>query len=156
MKKSREIINRIGKDLKEYGWALAGILVCYVLIHAVFDAFCPFLILTGIPCAGCGLTRAFLFLLCGQFQRAVSMNPSVLPVTAFILYFVFFRYILGKRIKGLRACLFVLAVTVLAVYAYRMWKYFPNRIPYVYHESNILSRCVPGYEKFVQWLIKLF
>lgn len=156
MKKSREILKRIGTDLKEYGWALAGILVCYVLIHAVFDAFCPFLILTGIPCAGCGLTRAFLFLICGQFQRAVSMNPSILPVMVFALYFVFFRYILGKRVKGLKAWLLVLALFMLAVYGYRMWKYFPDRIPYVYKENNILSRCLPGYEKFVQWLLGLF
>ncbi|MBQ8597580.1 MAG: DUF2752 domain-containing protein [Lachnospiraceae bacterium] len=153
MKKGKEILGRIFKDIKEYGWALAAFLVCYALIHVIFDAFCPLLVLTGIPCAGCGLTRAFLFLFSGQFARAMYMNPSVLLVLAFVLYFVLFRYVLGRKVKGLNVCLALLVAGMLIIYGYRMWMYFPDRVPYVYHENNILANRFPLYQDLVQRLI---
>lgn len=49
-----------------------------------FDAapfsFCIFKNITGFECAGCGLTRAFLFLAHGQLNSAIQQNPLVLPV----------------------------------------------------------------------------
>lgn len=52
--------------MKASGLAGAVFLVYYQIVHSVFDAFCPMLVLTGIPCAGCGLTRAALYLLRGK------------------------------------------------------------------------------------------
>lgn len=131
-------------------------MVCYALIHVIFEAFCPLLVITGIPCAGCGLTRAFLFLFSGQFARAMHMNPSVLLVLAFILYFVFFRYVLGKKVKGLNVCLVLLVAGMLIIYGYRMWMYFPQQVPYVYHEDNLLAKQFPLYEDWVKRLLALF
>lgn len=156
MEKVKNILSRILKDIKEYGWAVAVFVGCYVLIHCFFDAFCPLLVATGIPCAGCGLTRAFLFLCSGQFGRAMHMNPSVLPVLAFVLYFMFYRYILGKRVKGLKWCLIFLVAAMLVIYAYRMWLYFPNRAPYVYYADNIFSKYLPGYGALMKRLMAHF
>ena len=36
---------------------------------------CPFKMLTGYPCPGCGLTHAFCNISHGQFQRAWQANP---------------------------------------------------------------------------------
>lgn len=36
---------------------------------------CPFKALTGLPCPGCGLTRAFSSLLHGQFAKAFTFHP---------------------------------------------------------------------------------
>lgn len=143
------------EDIKEYGWAVAAFAGCYVLIHVLFDVGCPFLAVTGIPCAGCGLTRAVLYLCNGQFDRAMHMNPSVLPVCLFVLYFVFCRYILGRRVKGLKWCLIFLVSAMLIIYIHRMWLYFPDNAPYLYYPDNIFAKRFPWYEGFIQELTGL-
>lgn len=39
---------------------------------------CPVRLLTGLPCPGCGLTRAWVFAMHGDLARALSANPFVL------------------------------------------------------------------------------
>lgn len=39
---------------------------------------CPFRLLTGLPCPGCGMTRAWVFLAHGDVGAAASANPFVL------------------------------------------------------------------------------
>jgi hypothetical protein len=36
---------------------------------------CPFRLATGLPCPGCGLTRAWVFLAHGRLRDAISANP---------------------------------------------------------------------------------
>lgn len=153
MKKVKRIINRILADLKASGWAIVVFVLLYLLIHRIFGAFCPMLVLTGIPCAGCGLTRAFLFLAGGQIGRAVSINPSLIPMLFFLLYCGYFRYIKGEKIRYLGGVLSILALSMLAIYGYRMYLYFPDRAPYVYMEQNIAAKCIPGYEEWIRRLL---
>jgi apolipoprotein N-acyltransferase len=39
---------------------------------------CPFRLATGLPCPGCGMTRAWVFLAHGDLGAAVSANPFAL------------------------------------------------------------------------------
>lgn len=140
MEKAREIIKRIEKDIRQFWVAGAAFVVYDLAMRAVFGAFCPFLIITGFPCAGCGLTRAGLYLLQGNIAGAAAMNPSIFIVIFFLAYCGYFRYVRGTKIKGLSVALAVLVVTTLAVYAYRMYLYFPNQVPYVYYRENLLMK----------------
>ena len=53
------------------------------VLFAVLNEFplCPSAGLLGLPCPGCGLTRATLLLLQGEFSRALSMHPLVIPLS---------------------------------------------------------------------------
>jgi hypothetical protein len=42
---------------------------------AHIPAFCPFYRLTGLPCPGCGLTRAFVCISHGQFAQSLHWHP---------------------------------------------------------------------------------
>jgi len=152
-KKEKEILKRIAGDIREGAFAGAAFLICYLIIHAVFDAFCPFLIITGLPCAGCGLTRAALYLLKGQISRAAHSNPSIFPVLIFVLYCGYFRYIKGSSVRGIKAALAVLVVGMLAVYGIRMYLYFPGQAPYVYQSDNLLAGWIPGYGDWMRRMI---
>lgn len=154
MKKIRKILRRIIADLRASCWALVVFGILYLVIHRMFGAFCPMLVLTGIPCPGCGLTRAFLFLARGEMGRAVSINPSILPMLFFLLYCGYFRYIRGERIRYLGGALSVLVIAMLVIYGYRMYLYFPNRAPYVYREQNIAAEWIPGYGERIRRLFR--
>ena len=39
---------------------------------------CPFRLVTGLPCPGCGMTRAGVFLMHGDLAAALAANPFVL------------------------------------------------------------------------------
>ena len=153
MGKIKEIVNRILADLKGILAVAMVLALLYLIIHSIFHAFCPMLILTGIPCAGCGLTRAGLYLLKGQVLRAANINPSIFAVLVFLLYCGYFHYIKGTEIKGFRFVLPVVVLFLLAVYAYGMYHYFPERAPYVYQNDNLCAYFVPGYREFMNRLL---
>ena len=155
MKKIKEIAERIKADIKAYGMAAVIFLVYYQISHWLFIAFCPMIIVTGLPCAGCGLTRAFLYLFTGQPERAFFINPTAFLIVAFALYCGFFRYVRGTKIKGFGAALALLMAGMLIFYFYRMYLYFPDRTPYVYTRGNLLEKRLPGYRDLINNLISL-
>lgn len=90
--------------------ALAGIVLLYVLLESL-GITCPIRFLTGISCAGCGMSRAWLSLLRLDLAGALYYHPLFwLPIPAAAL--LLFRRRLPKRIftVGLSLCgvLFVL------------------------------------------------
>ena len=152
-KRSKEILNRIMEDVKKYIWGAVALLLYYLAVHLFSTAFCPMIRVTGIPCAGCGLTRAMLFLLTGQIRRAFFINPMIFPVVVFGLYCVYFRYIKGTRIKGFTLLLSCLAGLMIISFLYRMYLYFPDRTPYVYTRNNLFANHLPFYQKWIMRLI---
>jgi len=52
---------------------------------------CPFRLLTGFNCPGCGVTRALHQILHGDFYTAFTLNPLFLLAIPFLL-FAFLRY----------------------------------------------------------------
>lgn len=148
--KWKEIRKRIGNDIREYGWAAVVFAAYYTLIHLTNRVFCPLLQVTGLPCGGCGLTRAFLFILRGELKRAFYIQPMAYLVILFLLYCGFFRYIKGSRIRGFQPLFVVLIGVILVFYVVRMYFYFPDRAPYVYNPENILSGRIPSYSRWIR------
>lgn len=145
----KNIGKRIWKDIREYGWAAVVFVAYYVIIHLVKSAFCPLLQVTGLPCAGCGLTRAFLFIIRGEFARAFYIQPLSYPIVLFLLYCGFYRYIKGSRIRGFQPMFILLICVMLIFYIIRMYLYFPDRVPYVYQTDNTLASHFPFYNDWM-------
>ena len=154
MKRLRKSVNRIFADIRQYGPAGIVFFVYYMLVHLFRTAFCPMISVTGLPCAGCGLTRAFLYLLQGQIGRAASINPMCFPIIVFLIYCGYFRYIKGTKIKWFPFLFALLLAAMLVFYAVRMYLYFPDRVPYVYTRNNVLANRVPGYQNLIDKVIQ--
>lgn len=146
------ILHRIGKDVKQYKWSAAAFLVYYLAVRTVFHAFCPLLILTGFPCPGCGITRAVLCILTGQFARAWHLNPCAYLWVFFALWFIYRRYIIGWSVKGAAQGLAVIAAVMIAVYLFRMISEFPGHPPMTFKRDNMLNRWFPFYNDLLRRL----
>lgn len=93
--------------------------------NSVFFPKCPFKLLTGWDCAGCGSQRAIHYLLHGDFVSAWQMNPLlfvVVPYAAVGFVTGFFRgrrwadWILKRlygRTVGIIAAVVIVAYTIL-------------------------------------------
>lgn len=146
---TKKIGMRLLQDLRDLWMAIAVIAVYTVFMNLVFHAFCPMVILTGLPCPGCGMTRALFFLITGRPKQAVWMHPMSIPVVCLLLYFLWNRYILGRKAKGMGVLTGITCVILVVVYLWRMYCFFPDRIPYIYKEYNILSKVFPFYEQIL-------
>ncbi|MBI3724523.1 DUF2752 domain-containing protein [bacterium] len=106
-----------------------------VLEKATGGGLCPFRRLTGIPCAGCGLTRGFVQLAHAHLQEALHQNPLTpivfLWLAARLLGFAsvcFLKRELSNRIPWKIAWRFYEAFFVagLALGVWRVYVHFNN------------------------------
>lgn len=140
---------RIIADVKEYGMAVAAVLLYAVAVNLIFHAFCPLVIFCGFPCPGCGVSRASLCFVTGRWRMAWQLNPVIFPIVLFAAYFCLCRYLFGRKVKGARIFIAVIFVLLFVVYCLRMYLYFPDRIPYVYTKDNMLARIFSFYEQIL-------
>lgn len=70
------------------------------------------------------------------------MNPMIVPVVAAFVYFAGNRYVLGRKARGMKGIIVGIAVAMIFSYGYRMYQYFPGRVPYVYTQGNMLEHIV--------------
>lgn len=147
MKKFRE--RKLWKDLRQYKWVLLAAAAVITGMHVFFHRSCPSELIFGLPCPGCGITRALVLLCTGHPVLAFRMNPSVYVWIGLIGYLFIFRYVLEKKVPYLSAVLTVSVALILLVYGIGMWKYFPVREPYTVTENNLLGILFPPYKKLL-------
>lgn len=152
MSRLKEIKARVMQDIRNLWMAAAAIAVYTVVVNLVFHAFCPMVIVTGFPCPGCGMTRALWYLATGRVGLSVQMHPMGIPAACIFLYFLWNRYVLGRDAKGIRLLIGAFLILLLVLYVWRMYLYFPDRIPYVYVEKNMLSNFFPFYKQVLHEL----
>lgn len=91
------------------------------------------LILTGLPCPGCGMTRALFLALTGRFARAWEFQPPVYGWILLGLAFAVRRYLTVSPVSTREKQLWTLALALLllaslVLYIYRMFTGFPEGI----------------------------
>lgn len=74
---------------------------------------CPVQHFTGVPCPGCGLSRAFAALLRLDFAAALRFHPMVFVLPPVVLYVIFGK----KPLLGTKTRERVLLWSVLALWA---------------------------------------
>ncbi len=120
------------KDLQ----ALAAIALFYIVIESA-GITCPIRFLSGISCAGCGMSRAWLSLLRLVFSRAFWYHPLFwLPVPAAAV--LLFQRRLPKRM--FQVCMGICGVLFLAVYLVRL--FMPGEIVVCSPAQGLVGRLI--------------
>lgn len=89
----------LGGDRLRRGLTLLGVLAVGALLLLVELPVCPTAALLGVPCPGCGLTRATFALLRGDVQQAYHFHPLVFvlaPVYVAALVWGGYRFLSGR------------------------------------------------------------
>lgn len=92
-----------------------SIIVSYVLVMNVLHITCPIKWLTGISCAGCGMTRAWYAALKLDFVLAFSYHPLFLiPPIAIVMYL--FKEWINKKVYMIVIVLIIALFIIIYVY----------------------------------------
>lgn len=134
----------IYNDLKKYALSALFALLGLIILQILFKRICPISIITGYPCPGCGITRAFFFFLTFRWNLAFSYNPTIFLWLLIFTWGIFLRYFIkDNTFQKNQKKIFIRAVTTvglisIAVYIVRMNIFYPNVPPMTYNSFNIL------------------
>lgn len=137
------------KEKKELLSAAAMLGIFYGLL-AWRGKGCPIKYLTGISCAGCGMTRAWYSALHLEFPAAFKFHPLfwMIPLIAIV-------YMLRKRIgkKWSRRLFCLMAAAFLTVYLIRLIDPYDSVVT-IDPEQGAFYKIIKKMREIIEWLIK--
>jgi hypothetical protein len=127
------------------------------LIVSTHVPFCPMAAVLGVPCPGCGLSRATLALLRGHTGEALRFHPLVLLIAPVFLWgmgSVAYDYVRGPRPPGARQPWLsarlvtglgsLLLIATLSVWGLRFFGYFGGPVPVLTFSAWLRSQAMSG------------
>lgn len=141
------IITKKKKGISLIIWLILFALYC-VLTTKFLGSACPVYLILGIPCPGCGMTRAWISLFSGDITKAFYFHPAFFAA-AIIVVCVILSEIKPKlkKSKVITGIYLVLCVAFLAAYIYRMIVFFPNEEPINYNENSLLAMIIKAFSR---------
>ncbi|MBO5307497.1 MAG: DUF2752 domain-containing protein [Lentisphaeria bacterium] len=118
---------------------LAALGVYWLLIGRV--QICLVRLFSGLPCPGCGLTRAGLALLRGDWRSSFYYHPLLLPIIFTLVTAAVPRWRIKKPLFYI-----TMLVLLLGVYAVRMVLFFPHTEPMDFEYASLLGRVLKFFQ----------
>ena len=145
-----KIFERVMKDLKKYWIPFTFIGLYIILYNLILGGTCPIRLVFGIPCPGCGVTRALVLLVKGDFVGAFKMHPFVYVVILLAGLYAVNAYILGKSCKWLEKPVMAVGILAISFYIYRMMTLFPDTEPMVsYFDHSFIGKIQEIFKKLL-------
>lgn len=144
MKLNKDLIK---KDIKYIGPVIVGLVIMFWAMDRLFHTVCPLRFITGVPCPGCGITRAFLKVLHLDLVGATRMHPFWIPVLLLAVCYIAVRYLVADEARrdNINRVLFRIGIVVAALgivyYIYRMVTVFPGPAPM--EDDHMWLRIIP-------------
>lgn len=120
------------------------VLIVVGILILVLDIGCIFKAITGMPCLGCGTTRACISFLNGRWLEAFYWQPLFWLTIPLLFIVVAKGENVFKNKKYNRIFIILLIILYLGTYIIRMWLLFPNTPPMDYNYD------APLYEVFIK------
>lgn len=135
-----EKIKQVIKENRKEFVLILGTLGILVLILYISDVKCLVKYTVGVPCPGCGLTRAWLSFLKMDLRAAFRWHPLFWIVPIVVIIEVFMKGKLFKN-KKLNIMFWIfLSILIIGVYSVRMIMLFPHEEPMDYNRQSLLYK----------------
>ncbi|MCL2775058.1 MAG: DUF2752 domain-containing protein [Oscillospiraceae bacterium] len=142
--------NKIVKNLKQWKRHIPVMITgicCWIFLWYFTGTSCWIRSLFGIPCPGCGSTRAVIALFHGNIKEAMEFHPLIFVSLALIVAYIitlFFKINIFKVIKNKKFNIFLWCVfgLYMGVYIIRMIFLYPRIEPMTYLDTSILGRVI--------------
>jgi len=139
---SKKTADRIGRMIREYRTPVFAMVLFCIFGIALTGSPCMLRTITGMPCPGCGLTRATLALFRLDAAEAFRDNPMVFLVWPSALLLVPLIVLKKISIKKCTPFFILFGVCMILAYIVRMILYFPNMEPMTYDYDSMLGRVI--------------
>lgn len=103
-------MKKLLKDLYNYKIIIIVLIIYILFMQLKFGEICIIKVLFNKNCPGCGLTRAFIYLLKGDFNKSIETNFTLIFWIVFIILFVTDRYIKKLNFRIVPSALIILCV----------------------------------------------
>lgn len=130
--------------VKKYYIPLCAFALYAVITYAFSITNCASKLTIGLPCPGCGLTRAAFSLIRFDFVKAFEYNPIIFFVPIVVWIIIFHQRPFINRIYKSKIFWITLLLLIISIYIVRFIYVYPN-CPMEYHEENLFH-----------WIIFLF
>lgn len=115
-------------------------IILYCILLNILNISCPIKFLTGVSCAGCGMTRAFISLLQGNIKEAFNYHPLFFLVPIFVIVYLE-KDKIPKKIFNIIVAIYIVAF--ITCYIIRLLN--PNDMVVVFKPSqSIFYRLIKG------------
>jgi hypothetical protein len=102
------------------------------------DTICFFKIYTGLPCPGCGMTRAFIAVSRGYYQESFYWHPLWIWAIIGPLLYAIIPYCSNKAEWHRKWLVRITLIACLLVYFIRMLLLFPHTAPMDFNDRAIV------------------
>ena len=103
---------------------------------------CLFKFITGLPCPGCGMTRAYLHLFTGDIKGAFYYHPLFWLVPIVLVIVIWRKNPYCQKWRQANSLWFGVLGLVLGVYLVRLGLYFPQQAPLDFDAQAVLPRLI--------------
>jgi hypothetical protein len=137
---------RLAGHLRRNAAAWIGLGALFWLSWTLTGTGCAVHSTVGLPCPGCGLTRACLAALRGDLALAFRLHPLFWLAPLILIVVVVLLTFAPERLSTRTANRWWLglALLFLSVYLVRMVFYFPDQDPLVWNDRAVLPRIWQG------------
>ena len=102
------------------------------------DSVCVIKVYTGLPCPGCGMTRAFLAAFHAQWDQAFYWHPLWLWILVGPLLYAGLLKFYPKSEKSRSMIIWVTLAAFVTLYVIRMAWFFPDTAPMDFNDKSIM------------------
>ncbi|MDR0946663.1 MAG: DUF2752 domain-containing protein [Ruminococcus sp.] len=140
---AKDNIKNLLKQLKNYWGVLTFTIVYMIIASQLLGTSCIFRSVTGVPCIGCGGTRAGLALMHGEIKESIYFHPLLVPVIVILMIYLALYIFRGKKTaKILDKALLIIVIAAIILYIMRMILLFPHTEPMTYNYESVLGRII--------------